>query len=107
MRIWILAPLLVTMASSQPAQAQKTTNECLDIMSKYLNSLSNLLKEPKPNGACAVSKFLKGRQEDILKMYSAEPAECRSSELGKNLDNTLRTRVRQETNLVNKHCRRR
>ena len=108
---WIMVSLLTAglffAATNVPAQAQKTSNECLDIASKYLNVLGNLLKEPKPNGACALAKFLKGRHEEILKMYSAEPAECRASDLGKKLDNTLKTRVRQESNLAKRHCRRR
>ena len=99
--------VLMTAGWALPADAQqKVDNDCLDIVSKHLKVLTGTLSEAKPAGACALAKWAKTRHEEILRAYSAEPEDCRKSELGKNLEKTLKVRIRQETNMSKKHCRR-
>ena len=103
----MLAVIMTIAASTVPAGAeQKTESECLDIMDKYMEALMNTLREAKPSGACALARFGKTRHEEILKMYSEEPAECRTSDLGKNLEKTLKVRISQEDSAIKKSCRR-
>ena len=73
---------------------------------KYMNVLTGTLKEPKPAGACPLAKWAKNRHEEILRMYSQEPAECRTTDLGKDLEKTLKVRISQEDGMSKKHCRR-
>jgi hypothetical protein len=90
-----------------PAAAQtKTESECLDIVSKHLDVLTGTLKEAKPTGACALANWAKNRHEEILRVYATEPDECRKSDLGKKVETTLKARIRQETNMAKRHCRR-
>jgi hypothetical protein len=103
----MLAAIVATALLAAPAGAQqKTESECLDIMDKYMEALMNTLREAKPSGACALARFGKTRHEEILKMYSEEPAECRTSDLGKNLEKTLKVRISQEDREIKKSCRR-
>jgi hypothetical protein len=103
----ILAVMLATTISIAPAGAQqKTESECLDIADKYMAVLMGTLREAKPSGACALARFGKTRHEEILKMYSEEPAECRTTDLGKNLEKTLKVRISQEDREIKKSCRR-
>jgi hypothetical protein len=103
---WILALGLVSAGWTMPAHAQpKTETECFDVIEKYLKVLGDILKESKPSGACALAKQAKTRHEEVLRMYNTEPEECRKSDLGKNLDKTLKTRVSQEAGMVKRRCR--
>jgi hypothetical protein len=105
----MLAMALVCVSWTLPAAAQMTKereSECQSLVLKYLSLLTDMIKESKPSGACALASWLKNRHEEQLRMYSAEPEDCRKTELGKNLDKTLKTRVRQETNMSKRHCRR-
>jgi hypothetical protein len=103
----MLAVIVAIAASTVPADAQqKTESECLDIMDKYMAVLMGTLREAKPSGACALARFGKTRHEEILKMYSEEPAECRTTDLGKNLEKTLKVRISQEDREIKKSCRR-
>ena len=108
MRITLLLALTMTIAvSSVPAGAEpKTESECLDIMDKYMKVLMDTLREAKPSGACALARWGKTRHEEILKMYNEEPAECRTNDLGKNLEKTLKVRINQEDREAKKSCRR-
>ena len=40
-----------------------------------------------------------------LRMYNTEPEECRKSDVGKNLDKTLKARISQEAGMTKRHCR--
>jgi hypothetical protein len=103
----MLAVIVAIAASTVPAGAQqKTESECLDIMDKYMEALMGTLREAKPSGACALARFGKTRHEEILKMYNEEPAECRTTDLGKNLEKTLKVRISQEDSAIKKSCRR-
>jgi hypothetical protein len=88
------------------AEGEKTESECLDIVDKYLKVLTGTLSEAKPSGACALAKWAKNRNEEILRMYSQEPNECRKSDLGKNLEKTLKVRISQEDRASKRDCRR-
>jgi hypothetical protein len=108
MRAILLFAIVMTSAGwviSADAQ-EKTETDCLDVVSKYLKVLSGTLKEAKPTGACALAKWGKNRHEEILRMYGQEPDECRKSDLGKNLEKTLKVRISQEDGLSKKYCRR-
>ena len=103
---WILALGLISAVWTMPAQAQpKSESECLDVIDKYIKVLMDTLKESKPTGACALAKHAKNRHEEILRMYNTEPEECRKSDVGKNLDKTLKTRISQEAGMTKRHCR--
>jgi hypothetical protein len=103
----LMAIVLGTIGWTGPADAQqKTEIECLDIVSKYLKVLTGTLSEAKPTGACPLAKWAKNRNEEILRMYSQEPAECRTTDLGKNLDKTLKSRISEEDGMARRHCRR-
>jgi hypothetical protein len=108
MRTTLMLAVIMTLAVSiVPAGAEpKTESECLDIMDKYMKVLMDTLREPKPSGACALAKFGKTRHEEILKMYNEEPAECRTTDTGKNLEKTLKVRISQEDREAKKSCRR-
>jgi hypothetical protein len=107
MRAGMSMIVLVCAGLAVPAAAQtKTENECLDIVSKHLHVMTDTLKESKPTGACALANWAKNRHEEILRVYSTEPEECRKSELGKKVETTLKARIRQETNMAKRHCRR-
>ena len=103
----LLTAVLATSVLTVPANAQKKTeDECLDIIEKYMGVLAGPLRETKPTGACALAKWGKDRHEEILRMYSQEPDECRTTELGKNLEKTLKVRISQEDSASRKSCRR-
>jgi hypothetical protein len=103
----MLAIVLGTIGWTVPADAeQKTDSECMDMVMKYLNVMTGTLKEPKPTGACPLAKWAKNRHEEILRMYGQEPAECRTTDLGKDLEKTLKVRISQEDSMSKKHCRR-
>jgi hypothetical protein len=69
-------------------------------------SKARTLCEAKPTGACPLARWAKNRHEEILRMYNEEPAECRTTDLGKNLEKTLKVWISQEDNMSKKHCRR-
>jgi hypothetical protein len=103
----MLAIVLAIAGWTVPAHAQqKTESECLDVVDKYLKVLTGTLSEAKPTGACPLAKWAKNRHEEILRMDNQEPAECRTSDLGKNLEKTLKVRISQEDSMSKKHCRR-
>ena len=75
----MLAAFVAIALSVAPAAAQKKTeDECLDIISKYVEVLGGTLREAKPSGACALARWGKNRHEEILRMYNEEPAECKT-----------------------------
>jgi len=39
-------------------------------------------------------------------MYNEEPAECKTTDLGKNLEKTLKVRISQEDSASRRSCRR-
>ena len=103
----IFAMVLAIAGWTMPANAQQQAdNDCLDVVSKYLKVLGGTLREAKPSGACALAKWAKNRHEEILRMYNEEPAECRTTDLGKNLEKTLKVRISQEDNNSKRSCRR-
>jgi hypothetical protein len=103
----MLAAIAAIALSAAHANAeQKTEDECVDIVSKYIEVLGGTLREAKPSGACALARWSKNRHEEILRMYNAEPAECRTTDLGKNLEKTLKVRISQEDSASKKSCRR-
>ena len=88
------------------AQAKDDDESCLDKMSKYTHVLVGTLREPKPRGECALSKWVIERHGEILRMYDAEPEECKKTDLGKNVERTVKSIIRQETaNLRKRSCR--
>jgi hypothetical protein len=106
---WMLAVALVCAGWAMPAAAEMTKereSECNGIVLKYMGVLVGIIKEAKPTGKCAIANWLKNRNEEVLRMYSAEPEDCRKSDLGKNLDKTLKVRIRQEADMSKRHCRR-
>lgn len=105
--ISMLAAILAIVLSAAPAGAQKKTeDECLDVISKYIEVLGGTLREAKPSGACALARWAKNRHEEILRMYNEEPAECKTTDLGKNLERTLKVRISQEDSASRRSCRR-
>ena len=103
----ILAIVLGTTGWTVPANAeQKTDIECMDMVSKYMKVLTGTLSEAKPSGACPLAKWAKNRHEEILRMYGQEPEECRKTDLGKDLEKTLKVRISQEDREAKKSCRR-
>jgi hypothetical protein len=101
------AAILAIVLSAAPAGAQKKTeDECLDVISKYIEVLGGTLREAKPSGACALARWAKNRHEEILRMYNEEPAECKTTDLGKNLEKTLKVRISQEDSASRRSCRR-
>src|SRR5262245_8401571 len=103
----MLAAMAAIALSAAPAGAQKKTeDECLDVISKYIHVLGDNLREAKPSGACALARWGKKRHEEILRMYNEEPAECKTTDLGKNLEKTLKVRISQEDSASRKSCRR-
>ncbi len=103
----MLAVVTLIAVSAVPVGAQeKSESECLDVISKYIEVLGGTLREAKPSGACALAMWAKNRHEEILRMYNAEPAECRTTDLGKNLEKTLKVRISQEDSARRKSCRR-
>jgi hypothetical protein len=108
MRTTLMSAVVVVIAvSAVPAGAQqKSESECLDVISKYIEVLGGTLREAKPSGACALARWGKNRHEEILRMYNEEPAECRTTDLGKNLEKTLKVRISQEDGARRKSCRR-
>jgi hypothetical protein len=103
----MLAVIVSIAVANVPANAQqKTEDECLDIVSKYIEVLAGTLRETKPAGACPLARWAKTRHEEILRMYNEEPAECKTTDLGKNLERTLKVRISQEDSLSKRHCRR-
>ena len=103
---WMLAVGLIAAGWSMPSYAEKSESDCLDITQKYINALGGLLREAKPKGRCALAEFGKKRHEELLREYNTEPEECRKTDLGKNLEKTLKVRVSQESRLAKKYCRR-
>jgi cytochrome c556 len=100
---------LVCACGAVPAAAQMTKereSECQSMVLKYMSVLVGIIKESKPSGACALANWLKNRNEEVLRMYNAEPEDCRKTDLGKNLDKTLKVRISQEANMSKRHCRR-
>jgi hypothetical protein len=85
---------------------EKKDADCMDMISKYIEVLGGTLREAKPSGACALAKWAKNRHEEILRMYNEEPAECKTTDLGKNLEKTLKVRISQEDREMKKSCRR-
>jgi hypothetical protein len=110
MRALLLLAIAVTSAAwvavAQAEEEGKSVSDCLDIVDKYIKVLTGVLSEPKPNGACALAKWGKSRHEEILRMYSQEPDWCRKSDIGKNLEKTLKVRVSQEDRASKRDCRR-
>jgi hypothetical protein len=106
MQITLMLAIIVSIAvANLPANAQqKTQDECVDVVSKYIEVLAGTLRETKPTGACPLARWAKTRHEEILRMYNEEPAECRTSDLGKNLERTLKVRISQEDRLSKRHC---
>jgi hypothetical protein len=103
----MLAAILAIVLSAAPAGAQKKTeDECLDVISKSIEVLGGTLREAKPSGACALARWAKNRHEEILRMYNEEPAECKTTDLGKNLERTLKVRISQEDSASRRSCRR-
>jgi hypothetical protein len=103
----MLAAIVAIALSAAPAGAQKKTeDECLDVISKYIEVLGGTLREAKPSGACALARWAKNRHEEILRMYNEEPAECKTTDLGKNLEKTLKVRISQEDSASRRSCRR-
>jgi hypothetical protein len=101
------AAILAIVLSAAPAGAQKKTeDECLDVISKYIEVLGGTLREAKPSGACALARWAKNRHEEILRMYNEEPAERKTTDLGKNLEKTLKVRISQEDSASRRSCRR-
>jgi hypothetical protein len=80
------------------AQAKDDDEDCLQKMSKYTGILVGTLSEPKPRGECALSAWVIQRHNEILRTYDAEPEECKKTELGKNVERTVKSVIRQETN---------
>jgi hypothetical protein len=106
-RMWAITLLCVGWAVPAAAQMSKEReSECQSMVLKYMSVLVGIIKESKPSGACALANWLKNRNEEVLRMYNAEPEDCRRTDLGKNLDKTLKVRISQEANMSKRHCRR-
>jgi hypothetical protein len=106
----MLAISLLCVGWTLPAAAQMSKdreNECSGINLKHMGLLVGIIKESKPTGACALANWLKNRYEEISRMYGAEPEDCRKTEIGKKLDQTIKVRIHQEANMAKRHCRRR
>jgi hypothetical protein len=103
-RVWAITLMCAGLAVPAAAQT-KRESECLDIVSKHLD-MTGTLKETKPTGACALANWSRDRHEEILRVYATEPEECRKTDLGKKVESTLKARIRQETNMAKRHCRR-
>ena len=80
---------------------------CLDVASKHLRALTDAtVREQKPRGACALARWGVQRHEELLRAFSIEPEECRKDELGKKAEDTLKSRIRDETRMRKRHCKR-
>jgi hypothetical protein len=102
-----LATALLLGALSTLASAQdKTEEECLDITEKHIRAMAANLREQKPSGRCALAKWSLQRHQEMLRAFSIEPEECRKSQLGKKLEDTLKSRIREETASSKRHCKR-
>jgi hypothetical protein len=108
MRTTLMLTVIVAIAVStaQANAEEKKEVDCVDVVSKYIKVLGGTLREAKPSGACALAKWAKNRHEEILRMYNEEPAECKTTDLGKNLEKTLKVRISQEDREMKKSCRR-
>jgi hypothetical protein len=81
--------------------------DCLDRIGKLTTgSLGGLLSESKPSGRCPLAQWGVRRHNEILKMYNAEPDECKKTDLGKSLGKTLRSLISQHARDVRRYCRR-
>jgi hypothetical protein len=86
--------------------SKERESECSGINLKHMGLLVGVIKASKPTGACALANWLKNRYEEMSRMYGAEPEDCRNTEIGKKLDQTIKARIRQEAGMAKRHCRR-
>jgi hypothetical protein len=92
-------------AFAQEKEEEKV--DCSSVVLKHLNALTDAtVREQKPRGACALARWGVKRHQELLRSYGLEPEECRKSDLGKELEKTLKTRISQETRETKKSCKR-
>ena len=111
MRIAVtLSVALLVAVSGVAAFGQEKKEEkvdCLDVVSKHLHALTDAtVREQKPRGACALARWGVQRHEELMRAFSLEPEECRKDELGKKVEDTLKSRIRDETRMRKRHCKR-
>jgi hypothetical protein len=100
---------LLVGAMSTAAFAQEKKEEekvdCLDVASKHVRAIGGTLREQKPSGRCALAKWAVQRHEELLRSFNTESEECRNTELGKNIDKTLKHRIREEARDRKRYCK--
>jgi len=102
----LLLGALGTAATAQDKKEEEKVN-CLDVVSKHLHALTDAtVREQKPRGACALARWGVQRHQELLKSFSIEPEECRKDELGKKVEDTLKSRIRDEIRMSKRHCKR-
>ncbi len=104
-RIWITAIAFALGCASTSASAQPT--DCRDRIFKFTEVLTGLLEESKPSDRCGLAQWGVRRYNEILKMYNAEPAECKKTDLGKTAGTTIRSLANQYARERRRVCRRR
>jgi hypothetical protein len=93
--------LIGLLAASLPGRSL-AQEDCLDRLSQYTTSLMSILRAVQPltssnnrGQRCAGwDRHIRAHQE-LLRKFEAETAECRNSELGKTLVETLQEVIRQ------------
>ena len=97
----------VTFAQQQAEEKKEEKIDCLDVIFKHTQALTDAtIREQKPRGACALARWGVQRHEELLRSFNLEPEECRKSDLGKDLEKTLKTRISQENRERKRSCKR-
>ena len=95
-------------AFAQDKEKEEEKVDCRTVVFKHLTALTDAtIREQKPRGACALARWGVKRHEELLRSFHLEPEECRKSDLGKDVEKTLKTRIGQETRETKKSCKRR
>jgi hypothetical protein len=100
-----VAVLVGVFATAAFAEEKKTERECDSIVTKHVIALADLLREPKPKGNCAIARWSIERHEEKLRIFGAEPDECKKTDLGKKFVSTVKSVIGQEQRTV-KRCKR-
>jgi hypothetical protein len=104
--IWIMAiAFAIGCATTSPASAE--LSDCDNRIIKFTGVLTGLIEESKPRDRCGLAQWGVRRYNEILKMYNAEPAECKKTDLGKTAGTTIRSLANQYARDRRRFCRRR
>jgi hypothetical protein len=110
MRISSLTVVLLVglFASAAGAEENKEDEkaDCQSRVMKHVLSLGDLLREQKPKGNCAIARWSIERHEEKLRIFNAEPEECRKTDLGKKYVSTVKSVIGQEQRTLKRSCKR-